>query len=527
MPPPVVPPDASLTADPPIPLRLITKNDSVPSDEEPGLPVAIHILPERRASSGGFQFVLLIISLSISVFLLSLDMTIISIAIPKITDQFHSLKDVGWYSSAYLLSMSCTQLLYGKIYTFLPMKWVYVTVLSLFQLGSLLSAIAPNSRALIIGRAVAGLGSAGVMAGAFNIIATTVPLQKRSVYSGMIGGAYGLANVVAPLLGGVLTDKVGWRWCFYLNLPFGGATLVVVTLLQIPDRRRPRRTFATWNEYFALLDPWGTLFFVPALVSMLLALQWGGTTYAWNSARIIALLCVFGLLFGVFVGVQIWKQEDATIPPRIFRKRSIWSSALHGFAMTSLMFVVTVYLPIWFQAIRGVSAERTGVDNIPLVLSLVFSSLLAGSLISLVGYFAPFMIASSVIASIGVGLLATLKVAAQTVLGLKDVPIGTALMSSGRLLASGAISVAISQSVLTNKLQSGLESIPGVDPASILGAGATSLQSVPADLMDRVLVVYNEAIVSTFYLGLALGILSLAASFMVEWQSVKKDGGGG
>lgn len=129
------------------------------------------------------------------------DNTIIATAIPRITDEFHALEDVGWYASAYLLTTCAFQLLFGKFYTFFSIKWVYLIAIAIFELGSLICGVAPNSIALIVGRAIAGLGSAGIFSGALIIIAYSVPLAKRPIYTGLIGGVYGIASVAGPLMG--------------------------------------------------------------------------------------------------------------------------------------------------------------------------------------------------------------------------------------------------------------------------------------------------------------------------------------
>ncbi|KAJ7485872.1 major facilitator superfamily domain-containing protein [Mycena latifolia] len=498
----------------------------------------------------GIKLTLLTLALCLSVFLVALDNTIIATAIPKITDQFKSLDDVGWYGSAYLLSTAATQLLFGKFYTFLPIKWVYVAAIAIFEIGSTICGAAPNSNALIVGRAIAGLGCAGIFSGAMIIVAHTVPLAKRPIYSGLIGGMYGIASVAGPLMGGAFTDKVTWRWCFYINLPIGAITLaVIVFLFKMPRSGVVKPEPATFTQRLSLFDPYGTAVFIPAIVSLLLALQWGGSKYPWKSSRIIALFVVFGILISIFISVQLWKQDRATIPPRILKKRSIWSSAMYSFCIGSAFFILAFYLPIWFQAIRGVSAVHSGIDNLPMILSLVVASIIAGGLITKIGYYTPFMIASSVLAAVGTGLVSTLKVnsghtkwmpfeivcglgvglgmqqpmlAAQNVLPLKDVPVGTSIIMFSQTLG-GALFISIAQNVFTNKLVSGLiANVPGVSPALVLSAGATSLKdAVAPEFLQGVLEAYNQALVAAFYVAIAMSCLSLVGALFVEWRSIK------
>ncbi|KAJ6613996.1 major facilitator superfamily domain-containing protein, partial [Mycena sp. CBHHK59/15] len=257
--------------------------------------------------------------------------------------------------------------------------------------------------ALIIGRAIAGLGCAGIFSGAMVIVAHTVPLQKRPIYSGMIGGI-----VAGPLMGGDFTDKISWRWCFYINLPIGTITLaIIIFLFKMPASGRVKPSSATFMERLSLFDPWGTSVFVPAIASLLLALQWGGSKYPWKDGRIIALFVVFGFLISVFISVQFWKPDRATITPRILKQHSICSSAAYSFCIGSTFFIL--YFPIWFQAISGVSAVHSGIDNLPMILSLVVASIFAGGLITQIGYYAPFMMASSIVTAVCTGLVSTLK----------------------------------------------------------------------------------------------------------------------
>ena len=124
---------------------------------------------------------------------------------------------MGWYGSAYLLTVAALQLFFGRLYSFYNVKWVYLIAIGIFELGSLICGVAPNSDALIIGRALAGVGASGIFAGALIIVAHTVPLRKRPIYTGFIGSMYGIASVAGPLMGGAFTDHVTWRWCFYIK----------------------------------------------------------------------------------------------------------------------------------------------------------------------------------------------------------------------------------------------------------------------------------------------------------------------
>ncbi|OQO09092.1 hypothetical protein B0A48_05983 [Cryoendolithus antarcticus] len=476
------------------------------------------------------QLFLITVALCLSVFCFALDNTIIATAIPKITDEFHAINDVG---------------------CFFNIKYVYLTALLIFEIGSAVCGAAPNSTAFIIGRAVAGLGSAGIFSGAILIVANTVPLRQRPTYTGGIGAMYGLASVAGPLMGGAFTDRVTWRLCFYINLPLGFITCVFIWFFYNPSSNAQAKKLAEGSLMSKIqqFDIFGTIVFLPMIVCLLLALQWGGSKYAWKSGRIIALLVIFALLLIVFCGIQLWKKDHATVPPRIIKQRTVAAGAWFGAMVGASFFSFVYYLPIWFQAIKGASAVQSGIMNLPLILGLVIISVIAGGLVTALGYYTPFVIASAVVMSIGAGMLTTLKVdtnhsawigyqalfgigvgmgmqqtliAVQTVLPKADVPIGTAIAMFSQTLG-GALFISVAQNVFTNSLlKNVIAAAPSLDTAKILSTGATNLKNaVPIELLPAVQMAYNNALRDTFYVGVATAVASILGAVMFEWKSVK------
>ncbi|KAF7877214.1 hypothetical protein EAF04_000899 [Stromatinia cepivora] len=498
----------------------------------------------------GLKLHIVTFALSLAMFLVALDTMIIATAIPKITDDFHALGDVGWYGSAYLFTTCAFELFFGRLYTIFAIKYIFLSAIAIFEIGSLICGVAPSSVVLIVGRSVAGIGCAGIFSGTLVIIYMTVPPVKRPVYTGLVGAVYGLASVAGPLLGGVFTDHLTWRWVFFINLPLGAITLLIV--LFFLDTYHPITAPSLGlKAKIGQLDLIGTAFLMPSVTCLLLALEWGGSKFAWNSGRIIALFILAGLLAACFIAIQIQQQENATVPPRIFKQRSVLCVAGYSAALGSVFFTMVFYLPIWFQAIKEVSATESGVRNLPTILGMVTMSVVAGAGVSAVGYYTPFMIASAVLVPIGVGLMSTFTVntshnewigyqalfgigvglgtqqplvAVQTVLEPRDAPIGTALMMFSQMLG-GTIGVAIAQTVFSGRLVVHLESaVPGLNPESVLHTGASDLKNViDPKYLDGLLVAYNTALTDAFYVPLGMSCLMIIAALFVEWRSVGRN----
>ncbi|KAL2072957.1 hypothetical protein VTL71DRAFT_10281 [Oculimacula yallundae] len=497
---------------------------------------------------GPLGLFILITGIALSVFLISLDRTIITTAIPYITNEFQSYSDVGWYGSAYLLTASAFQPLYGRIFGLFNMKWAYLTSLSMFELGSLICAVAPNSTALIIGRAIQGLGSAGILTGSFVVVSHAVPLHKRPLLTAVVGLMFGVGATAGPLLGGVFTDLVTWRWCFYLNLPVGGVTFISMVLFFHPPKKHAFMGKSIWYRTLEL-DLTGNAILLGACVMLFLALQYTEERVPWSSPIVIGLLTGSGCSFIAFTVWQWWKADGALMPPRILKQRTVAASCAAAFFIYSAILIHTFYLPMWFQAIKNDSAIHSGVNMIPYVVANAVFSVLAGIFVSKNGYFTIPAIVGMVIGTIGAGLLSTIShrtsssmwigyeilasagigmaiqqgfTAVQIVLPLEEVAIGTAAVVAFQSLG-GAIFVSVGNTILQNTLSSAR--IPGVDIQAVIDAGAADFRShVPAEHLPQLLEVYNDALRKVFTAAIPMAGLAIVACCFLEFRNVKDQG---
>ncbi|KAJ9602487.1 hypothetical protein H2200_013030 [Cladophialophora chaetospira] len=501
----------------------------------------------------GFKLVTLIIALCLAVFLVALDQTIIATAIPKITDRFHSVNDIGWYGSAYFLTSTALQPSFGRVYKVFQIKWIFLGAIGVFEVGSLVCATAPSSTALIVGRAVAGIGVGGIFSGALVIIAHSVPLIRRPMVFGMFGAMWGLASVAGPLLGGVFTDKVSWRWCFYINLPIGAFSVVVVLfVLHIPQD--PEIAKRPIFKRILELDLIGASILIPAIIMLLLAVQWGGSTYAWNSSRIIGLFVGAGLMLVLF-SISQWRLgEAATIPPRLLKQRTLMAACAFVFFFGAGVFILMYYLPLYLQSVKGSSPTKSGIQILPFMLSTVLTSIIGGILVTIIGYYTPLLIGAAALMTIGYGLITTWTidsplrewfgyqlpaglgagfgfnlplVAVQTALPMADIPQGTVLLMFCQSLG-GALFIAVGQSVFSNGLVKGTAKYaPNLDPDLLLHTGATAIRGVldkqgMEGELRQALEAYVYGLKDCYRVSVAVAAASVIAACFFEFKSVKK-----
>lgn len=301
----------------------------------------------------------------------------------------------------------------GKIYKYYNLKWSFLWSMFIFEVGSLICGVAPTSKALVIGRAIAGLGGAGLSVGGTSIISFTVPPAKRPMMMGVIGMTYCIAAVLGPLLGGVFTDSVSWRWCFYINLPVGGlAAVAVFFFFHLPPSAAP--TQAHWTKKLLHIDPIGVGLAMGGITCFILALQYGGSTHAWSSSIVIGLLVGFGLLIVALVAWEIWLGDYAMMLPRLYKQRSLSTTAAYQFFFMGSYLVLLFYLPIYFQSILGTSPIRSGVNNLPLVLSAAVFALVGGAVVTKTGRAQQVMFVGSMLATVAIGLVYTFDIGTPT-----------------------------------------------------------------------------------------------------------------
>lgn len=304
----------------------VTKEGGEP-DEEP---------EDDSKYLSGFKLAILTLGLCLTTFVIALDNTIIATAIPKITSVFNSLEDVGWYGSSYLLTTTSLQPSFGKVYTYFDVKYTYLSALVIFEVGSIICASATSSSMFITGRAIAGAGAAALYSGGMTIIGFSVPLRKRAIYIAALSSMFGIASVVGPILGGAFTDRLSWRWCFWINLPFGAVSLAVVFFFFT----NPERLYnhLTVKERLKKIDIAGAIFLICAIVSLLLSLQWGGFTYTWGNSKVWGTLLGFGLIIAVFIAIQIYQGDQATIPLRVFKQQTVLVSCVFSALLSMALY---------------------------------------------------------------------------------------------------------------------------------------------------------------------------------------------
>lgn len=464
----------------------------------------------------------------------------------SITDHFHTVADVGWYSSAFRLCSCAFQFIFGKLYKLFSVKRIFLLAQVIFLVGSLLCSTAASSSMFVVGRAVTGVGFGGIMGGLFTILVHVLPLHRRPVFCGTLGCIESAAILAAPIVGGTLTQSLGWRWCFWINLPIGGVSLLSTIFLFSDPKTSEKNT--TLGQKMVELDPLGNLLFIPALTSLFIALSWAGTKYSWSDGKVLGPLITFAVLIIAFILNQRWRGDSAALPPRILKNRNVIAGAIFTMCTNSAINVLEYYLPTYYQVVREYSPSRSGYMMIPIVIGATIGMLLCGIGTSKVGYYTPFMLVSSVLMPIFAGLITTFGVhtsfirlvlfsgasgfasgvgfnapisAVQTVLPTEDASLGLSIVLFAQHFGP-AVSIAIAQVIFTNKLSANLvRVVSNSNPANIENNGLSGIVGQAPRARHDVLVDVGKSLNETWYLAVGLTCASLIGSLLMEWRTVK------
>ncbi|CAE7095866.1 unnamed protein product [Rhizoctonia solani] len=525
---------------------------------------AATVVDDEGRYLSGMRLFAVFVGMLMSILLIALDQTIVATALPIIASKFDAFDQVTWIASAYFLTQAGLMLTYGQLLSVAPTKFVYLVAVIIFEVGSLLCAVATTMEFLIFGRhvtfpfwAFAGVGAAGIFVSVLSIIAQTTRLESRPALFGTFGAVFALSSVVGPLLGGAFTDHVSWRWCFYINLPFGAITVATIIFLtpNHPPIGGAQYEGKTTLQKWLSLDWFGSVLALGMVTALLLPLQWGGNERPWNDKVVIALFCVFGVLCPAFIAWEYRLGDRAIMRTAMFRRRTQIGTCLEAFFIMLALLLGTYYLPIYFQVAKGHSATRSGIDILPFMLSVVIAAGGSGGVINGTGRYWPFLVGSPLLISVGSGLLYTLdmnsgsgkEIGYQILLGVgvggalqntiiaiqaeyaheEDlIPQGSSLVTFTQLIG-GIIGIAIAGAILANQMVKYLAIYAPDLPHEVATAVRQSVSlifTLPVEQQEPVIRAYLKALNSVFLIGVPTGVLASLSALFTKNYNIKAMG---
>lgn len=398
------------------PLASISSREAISQNDEDNVstiekgPVAPVIAGQNDAGDGtraedqllhGTKLILCTISLLLCMFLVALDQTIIATLLSTVGNQFNDFGKVNWVSSGFLLPTAVLAMNWGKFSIIFGRKITMLAAIFLFEVGSLVCALANSMNMLIGGRVLAGVGGGGVQVLVFMILTEIVSIEKRGIAQGCVGAAFGIASVLGPIIGGLFTTHVTWRWCFYINLPIGGVSAVFFFFMFNPPPPK-----GSIRQKLKMVDYLGTVMLATGMVLLLLGLTLAGSqTDSWDSAIVISFFVVGGVVVLAFFAYNFTLSKNQLFPTAIMVAPRVILVCCAFFCMFGAFMALVLYLATYFQVVKNADALHSGLDLLPLIIPVVLLSISAGIFISKTGFTKPVAITGFSVASIGVGLL--------------------------------------------------------------------------------------------------------------------------
>jgi EmrB/QacA subfamily drug resistance transporter len=473
-------------------------------------------------------------ALLLGMLLAALDQTIVSTALPTIVSDLGGLEHLSWVVTAYMLAATAATPLWGKLGDQYGRKRLFQIAIMIFLVGSALCGLAQDMPQLIAFRAVQGLGGGGLMVLSMAIVGDLVPPRERGRYQGLFGAVFGATSVLGPLLGGLFTEHLSWRWVFYVNLPVGVVALAVIaTVLRLP----PKSTRHT-------IDYLGTFLIASVATCLVLVASLGGTTWAWDSPQIIGLAVLGVLLTVAFVAVER-RAAEPVLPLKLFRIRTFTLSAVISFIIGFAMFGAMTFLPTFLQVVHGISPTMSGVHMLPMVFGLLLSSTVSGQIVSRTGRWKVFPVAGTAVTTLGLLLLQELDehsstgemsayffvfglglglvmqvlvLIVQNAVGYEDLGVATSGATFFRSIGA-SFGVAVFGTVFANRLADqltdafrGAELPPGIS-ADSLAADPRGIEALPPPLRPVALHAYSSSITDVFLYAAPVALVG----FVLAW----------